>query len=154
MTVIAQNDAQVAGKRAANYFGNGFHCAEAVVAAVLETIGEEPGMATAHATAFGGGFGRTFAEACGALAGGLIVIGHIHGRNIPDCDWDVPAILGDELRQHFISDFATTHCATLRQRFGEEHQMKECRNVVAQVAMSLVDLLKEKEEASANSNNE
>lgn len=154
MTVITHNDAQVAGKRAAGYFGNGFHCAESVVAAVLETIGEESGVAAAHSTAFGGGFGRTFAEACGALAGGLIVIGHIHGRSLPEGDWDTPALLGDELRQRFISNFATTHCATLRQRFGEEHQMKECRNIVNRVAISLMDLLKETEDISANSNNE
>jgi hypothetical protein len=29
------------GERAANYFGDGYHCAEAVVAAFLETIGLE-----------------------------------------------------------------------------------------------------------------
>ena len=154
MTVITDNNAEVAGKRAAAYFGNGFHCAEAVVAAVLETIGEEPGMAAAHATAFGGGFGRTFAEACGALAGGLIVIGHMHGRKIPKGDWDVPAILGDQLRQRFIGEFASTHCATLRQRFGDENQMKECRNIVEQVATSLVDLLAEQKALQQSSNND
>ncbi len=142
-------DVEAAAENAAAYFGNGFHCAEAVVAAVLEEMEVEAEMATAHATAFGGGFGRTFTEACGALSGGLIVIGHLHGRKTPSDDWDTPAILGDTLRQRFLSDFATTHCATLRERFGDENQMKECRNIVKKVAVYLANLLNEHEELTA-----
>ncbi len=151
MTVIANNDAHIAKKKAAAYFGNGLHCAEAVVAAVLQAIGKESALAISHATAFGGGFGKTFTEACGALSGGLIVIGHIHGRITPGEDWDFPAFLGDELRQRFICDFATTHCASLRERFGEEHQMDECRKIVGEVSKTLVELLIEQENSSANS---
>ena len=46
-------DLQQAGEKAASYFGEGYHCAEAVVAAFFETIGDDAGDAIAHATAFG-----------------------------------------------------------------------------------------------------
>ena len=133
------------GELAAKYFGPDYHCAEAVTKAVLETLGHDAGVVTeavAHATAFGGGFGKSFCEACGALSGGLLAIGHVHGRREPGADWDLPAEMGAELRQSFVGDFGTTHCATLRERFGKD-QMDECRKIVAKTADALVNLLGE-----------
>ncbi|MGD9006560.1 MAG: C-GCAxxG-C-C family protein [Desulfobacteraceae bacterium] len=132
-----------AADSAAECFGNGFHCAEAVAWAVLEALKENPAQAAAHATAFGGGFGRSFEEACGALSGGLIAIGHLHGRSAPEGEWDVPAKFGAELRKRFVKDFGTTHCATLRERFGQERQMGECRKLVHGVVVRLLELLEE-----------
>lgn len=129
-------------EKAGYYFENGFHCAEAVSAAVIEGFGEDPSHAIAHATAFGGGFGRTFGEACGALSGGLIAIGHFYGRRVPGESWDVPAQLAENIRQTFLDQFKTTHCATLREQFGEENQMEECGNIVKKVAADLVEQLR------------
>ena len=105
MKSITDNEIRMAGEVTAEYFGNGFHCAEAVAAAVLETLGEDASEAAAHATAFGGGFGRTYQEACGALSGALIAIGHLHGRRRPVDEWDLPATLGTKIRQRFLNDF-------------------------------------------------
>lgn len=131
---------QQAGERAASYFGNGYHCAEAVVAAFLEAVGKDDPNAIAHATAFGGGFGKTFTEACGVLSGGLIVIGHMCGRRQRGEDWDIPAELGAELRDHFVKSHGTSNCAVLRERFGEERQMAECRKLVHEGTMSLLTI--------------
>ncbi len=136
-TVMAAADS------AAELFGNGFHCAEAVAWAVLVALKQHPAQAAAHATAFGGGFGRSFEEACGALSGGLIAIGHLHGRSAPQGEWDVPAKLGAELRRRFVEDFGTTHCATLRERFGRERQMVQCRKLVHGVVVRLLELLEQ-----------
>lgn len=136
-----KNQISTAADSAAELFGSGFHCAEAVAWAVLESLKEDPAQAAAHATAFGGGFGRSFEEACGALSGGLIAIGHLYGRCAPEGEWDVPARLGEELRHRFVEDFGTTHCATLRERFGPERQMIECRKLVHGVVLRLLDLL-------------
>ncbi len=133
-------DQQQAGEKAASYFGGGYHCAEAVVAAFLESIGEDDPTAIAHATAFGGGFGKTFAEACGVLSGGLIAIGHMCGRRQRGEDWDIPAELGAELRQQFINSNGTSNCAALRERFGEEQQMPECRKLVREGTIALVKI--------------
>ncbi|MCD4719592.1 MAG: C-GCAxxG-C-C family protein [Desulfobacula sp.] len=130
-------------EKAGYYFENGFHCAEAVAVAVLEGLGKDTSQAAIHATAFGGGFGMTFDEACGALSGSLIAIGHLYGRRIPGENWDIPAELGSKIRQKFIDHFETTHCATLRERFGEEMLEKECCKVVKIVAADLVDLLQD-----------
>ncbi len=130
------------GDKAGYYFENGFHCAEAVVASVLEGLGKDSAPVISQATAFGGGFGKTFDEACGALSGALIVIGYLHGRNTPGENWDHPAQLAQEIREKFISKYRTTHCATLRHRFGEDHQSQECSKLVQSVAEDLVLLLK------------
>ncbi len=132
-----------AADSAAELFGSGYHCAEAVAWAVLVALKQNPAQAAAHATAFGGGFGRSYEEACGALSGGLIAIGHLHGRSAPEGGWDVPAKLGAELRTRFVEDFGTTHCATLRERFGQERQMRECRKLVHGVVLRLLELLEE-----------
>lgn len=137
------NQISTTADSAAKLFGNGFHCAEAVAWAVLKAMKEDPAQAAAHATAFGGGFGRSFEEACGALSGGLIAIGHLYGRNTPKGEWDLPAKLGTKLRNRFIEEFGTTHCMTLRQRFGKERQMQECRKLVHGVVVRLLELLVE-----------
>ncbi len=141
MNTISETEGRTASEKAAHYFGNGFHCAEAVATAVIEAVGDDPSEASAHATAFGGGFGRTFAEACGALSGALIAIGHLYGRREPGRDWDLPAMLGAKVRQGLLDEYGTAHCATLRDRFGEERQMAECRKLVQKVTAQLVALL-------------
>lgn len=141
MKTIGEMERRAASKKAAKYFGNGFHCAEAVATAVLEAIGQNPAEAAAHATAFGGGFGRTFEEACGALSGALIAIGHVCGRRKSGGEWDLPARLGAEIRQCFVDEFETTKCALLRRRFGEKQQMTECRKLTESVTAMLLGLL-------------
>ena len=143
MKTITEIEIQMASENAAKYFGNGFHCAEAVATAVLDAVGEQSSEAAAHATAFGGGFGRTFQEACGALSGALIAIGHLYGRREMGGEWDLPAELGAEIRQCFLDDFGTTNCASLRNRFGEELQMAECRLLIKKVTSTLLTLLTE-----------
>ncbi|MCK5542754.1 MAG: hypothetical protein KAI40_08665 [Desulfobacterales bacterium] len=53
-------------------------------------------------------------------------------------NWDVPAILGAELRGKFIDIYQTTHCKTLRNRFGEEGQAEECSKIVCKVTIELL----------------
>jgi C_GCAxxG_C_C family probable redox protein len=141
MKSITDNEIRIAGEKAAEYFGNGFHCAEAVVTAALEALGEDPSQASAHATAFGGGFGRTHQEACGALSGALITIGHLHGRRRPGGEWDLPAKLGAIVRQCFLDQYATTQCAALCTRFGVKRQPVECRQLTQWVTTALFALL-------------
>lgn len=130
-------------------FGNGYHCAEAVVVSVLDSMNDCIQPAIAHATAFGGGFGRSFEEACGALSGALIVIGHIYGRKVAGENWDLPANLGAEMRDIFIKNYGTTHCKSLRDRFGEDQQMEECRKLTAKVAEEVFGLLEKSRNSTA-----
>ena len=141
MQTPSEYERRRAGAKAALFFGNGYHCAEAVTAAVLATMGEASSEAVAHATAFGGGIGRTHEETCGALSGALIAIGHLYGRRQPGGAWDCAAKLGAAMRQRFVDEFGTAHCQTLRQRFGEARQMPACRRLTRWVAVTLLELL-------------
>ena len=59
------------GKKAFDYHKAGFHCAEAVSKAVVETYRQVTDQDIPKvATAFGGGVGRTHQDICGALTGG------------------------------------------------------------------------------------
>ena len=127
-------------KDAVFYFENGYHCAEAVAAAVLQAMEENTAHAVAHATAFGGGFARRFDEACGALSGALIVIGHLYPRNGRGEPWDRAAELGDQIIQWFIEIYGVTYCGMLRDRFGEE-QSEKCAVLTGKLAAELAVLL-------------
>lgn len=147
---ITDNERDRASAMASEYFGNGFHCAEAVAWAVLAALGEDPSVATAHATAFGGGVGETYAGDCGAISGALIAIGHLYGRHNPGGSWTLPAKLGAGLRQAFVRDHQTAQCASLRLRFGQEQQMDECRRLVGAVTEKVMALLTEAQETKAS----
>ena len=149
MQVPSESERHKAGEKAAQFFGNGYHCAEAVAAAALAAVGEASSEAAAHATAFGGGFGRTHQETCGALSGALIAIGHLHGRRQPGGEWDYPAELGAAIRQRFVDEFGTAHCQTLRNRFGEARQMAGCRRMTRWATAALLDLLAQAPRQSA-----
>ena len=137
-------DPHKAGERAANYFGDGYHCAEAVVAAFFEAIGDDAADAIAYATAFGGGFGKTFAETCGVLSGSMIAIGHICGRRQRGDSWDKPAEFGAAIMLQFIKNNGTSNCGVLRERFGEEEQMTECRKLVREGSIALVTMYQDR----------
>ena len=72
-------------EKSANYFKNGFNCAQAVLAAFAEGFGLSEEMALKVATQFGGGARK--GEMCGAVSGALMVLGlkfgHYH-YNAPE----------------------------------------------------------------------
>jgi C_GCAxxG_C_C family probable redox protein len=140
---------------AAQFFGNGYHCAESIVAAVLQTMGEENEQLVPCATAFGGGFGETFTESCGVVSGSMLMIGHLYGRRSQGDSWKEAAQLGREALQKFVALYGTTNCGELRDRFGEEEQMPLCRELVRQGTRNLVTLInrqyQEKDEKSSQS---
>ena len=132
-----------AAELASQYFGNGYHCAEAVAAGVLQSMGEQSQQLVSCATAFGGGYGETFAESCGVITGSLLVIGHFHGREQQGDNWQDASLLGRKTLQKFVAIHGTSNCGKLRDRFGEEEQMTLCRELVRQGTRSLVSLLNE-----------
>ncbi len=71
----------------------------------------------------------------------MIAIGHFHGRQQGGDSWDIPADLGKIMVIDFQERHATCSCGTLRDRFGEEKQMEECRGLVREQTEKLVELL-------------
>ncbi|WP_320174392.1 C-GCAxxG-C-C family protein [Maridesulfovibrio sp.] len=130
-----------AADKAGNYFLGGYHCAEAVVRGTLEHAGMEPDNIVRYATPFGGGYGKTFQEACGALSGALIVIGHLHGRNEAGQSWDYPAALAEMIRDKFLEKYGTTKCINLRGKFGPEAQLQKCSEIVSWISREILNEL-------------
>lgn len=136
------NYSSKAGDKAFKYHQSGFHCAEAVSKAIIEEYGDlGDDCVPKVATAFGGGVGRTHQEMCGALAGGMIGIGFLHGRSQPEADWTLASQLAARLRERFIDCFGTTHCGSLLKQFGHQENMMRCKQLTAEVADMLADIL-------------
>lgn len=91
-------------------------------------------------TALAGGLGCGQQEACGALAGGALVLGRLYGRNRPDED---DAELNRRVcafRERFLAAFGHTRCAELRASgYGSEGTLP-CSTLVEQAARLLLEL--------------
>ena len=132
------------GKKAFDYHDSGFHCAEAVSKAVVETYGQ--GMSQnipMVATAFGGGVGRTHQDICGALTGGVIALGCLFGRNEPSADWTDASELAAELKRRFVLKHGTTNCGAILATFGPQENMIHCKRLSGEVAGMLAEILEE-----------
>ncbi len=128
-------------ERTVALFQRGFHCAEAVSAAVVAVAGSgEEVFSPAVATCFGAGVGRTHEDLCGALTGGLVALGALHGRNTPGQSWQKVAALAAEYRLRFQERFGDTRCPALLERFGDA-AATSCVALSGDAAALLVDLL-------------
>ena len=133
------------GQTAFDYHKSGFHCAEAVSKAIVETYGQGMGQDIARmATAFGGGVGRTHQDICGALTGGVIALGCLFGRSEPGADWTDAYELAAELRRRFVREHGTTNCGVLLATFGPQENMMRCKQLSGEVAGMLATILEER----------
>ncbi len=72
-----------AKENAKENFKSGLNCSEAILKAVLDCgVADFPPEVVAMATGFGGGMGLS-GNNCGALTGGIMAIGAVHGRQDP-----------------------------------------------------------------------
>jgi C_GCAxxG_C_C family probable redox protein len=98
------------------------------------------------ATGFAGGLGDTQQEICGALSGGVLVIGGLLGRtSLGQSDW--PALdLATRYRRRFLAEFGDTQCASLREKvIYVPGGLGSCAALVERAAMILLELLAEAE---------
>lgn len=114
-------------QRAEELFGGGLHCAEAVLAAVLEGQGlDAAGFSPRAASAFGGGVGRSRKALCGALSGGLIALGLLRGRDAAGEKWDAAAAAAESVRARFEAEHGCTDCGAVLKRLGPQEGMDKC----------------------------
>ncbi|MFP5239759.1 MAG: C-GCAxxG-C-C family protein [Acidobacteriota bacterium] len=135
------NKAQVE-QRTYELFQGGFHCAESVLAAVLEASGAEPGgIPLQAATAFGGGMGRCKEETCGAITGGILALGLLQGRTSPGQGWDGVAARAAEFRDKVRAITGHTSCREVLEALGPQENMEKCKRLTASSAGILHELL-------------
>jgi C_GCAxxG_C_C family probable redox protein len=84
-------------------FLSGYNCAQSVIYAFCEETGISDDMALKISCGLGGGMGRK-QEVCGAVSGGILVLGLQHGRGVND-EQSATTITYQKTRE-FMSRFA------------------------------------------------
>ena len=131
-------------ERTFDYFQSGFHCAESISKAIVELHGKESNSEVQRfAAGFMGGIGGTYEEVCGALTGGIIAIGCLHGRTKPDQDNQVVKKLAAEFRGRFVEEFGSSNCLVLLEGMSEREDDFDCIKLTAVAAGLLSELLTE-----------
>jgi arsenite methyltransferase len=135
-------DSEEIQARVVRGFKSGQHCAETVSQTILGIFSLQPyGPAVHCAAGFGGGIGGTFEEVCGALSGGVLALGSLLGRDVPNFNHQALGKLTKQFRQRFLAEFGSTNCRTLRMGFGERNACRGCAKLSARAAGILADLL-------------
>jgi C_GCAxxG_C_C family probable redox protein len=127
------------------YFSEGFYCSEAVIAAVRDNLGKS---IPAELIAVGSGFPTGIGGArclCGALAGGVIVIGYLFGRSSPREDKKVDRAMGLSkiLHDYFISKYQVTCCRrqTRDKELGSPEQIAYCQGITGEIAWKTAEII-------------
>ena len=94
-------------------------------------------------TAFGGGIGGSRQELCGALSGGVMVIGALHGRTDPSQDDRFCYSLAKQYQEAFLAEFACSQCGPIREGYQKPDGSHGCHLVVERAARTLLKLLEE-----------
>jgi len=99
---------------AAEKFAAGYNCAQSVLYAFCDELGLDKELALKLATGFGGGMGH-LQEVCGAVTGGILVLGARHGRGegAPRAAIDVTYAKTQELFTRFKALHGTCRCREL-----------------------------------------
>ncbi|MCB2187170.1 MAG: C-GCAxxG-C-C family protein [Deltaproteobacteria bacterium] len=140
---------RLVGERAEAYHRGGLHCAEAVALAVVETYAPARGSELPRAASgFGGGVGRSHQDICGALAGAVLAVGLLLGRDQAGAPWQAAHEAAALLRRRFVAAHGSTNCGELLARFGPQENMARCHRLSGQTAALLAGIL---EEAGAGS---
>ena len=92
-------------------------------------------------TPFAGGVASSKEEMCGALSGGLMVIGALCGRSGPDEDDDTAMLLAARYRERFAAKMGDTRCAPVYERHHAPGGTGSCAVVAEGAARILLDLL-------------
>jgi C_GCAxxG_C_C family probable redox protein len=96
-------------------------------------------------TGLAGGIGGTHCEVCGALSGGVLVIGARYGRESVDQDDALALSLSKRYRERFLALFKETQCARLREKVQAPGGMGSCAVLVERAAGVLLEVLAEGE---------
>jgi C_GCAxxG_C_C family probable redox protein len=136
------------------YHNSGFHCAEAILKTYAELYYKKNDLdITKFASGFGVGMGGSKCETCGALTGGIIVIGMFFGRKYPIDDKQKIYSLTQDFRDRFLDSFRSTNCKILLDLFREQGNNMNCKKVTAEAAGILFEILQKGNVNESNNKN-
>jgi len=110
-----------------------------VIAVGDHYLGKTPDLLLRVSTPFGGGVGGCREEICGALSGGVFILGALMGRTLPTEGDEPLRALVRLLRDRFQAEVGHTHCNPIRDSLPEAE--RRCGTVVEQGARLVVELI-------------
>ena len=120
----------------------GYHCSEAILlAAGGHYLGEVSPQAVRMSSPFAGGVGGSRLDLCGALTGGLMVIGGLAGRENAATNDDHCQALAAEFRAEFLRSFGWLKCGDLKVNWIGTAGQESCRVLVEKAAGVLVGVI-------------
>ncbi len=139
---MEKNQLQILCGNTFRYMENGYHCSEAILLALGEHYlrGVDP-LALRIATPFAGGIGGTHAETCGALTGGIMLIGSLYGRVDGQTNDDRCLALAAEFRERFLREFGFTNCQALKDNWVGKPGQASCKDLTGRSAGLLIEIL-------------
>ena len=122
-----------------------FHCSESFVISVGTFLfGEVNDQCRRMMTGLAGGVGGSHEEMCGALVGGILIIGALYGRARPTDD-DQPAYqLSVYYREQFIERMGGARCHEFRDNGYGSDGHTSCGQLVSRAVKVFFDVLKER----------
>ncbi len=108
-------------EKAARYFDNGFNCSQSVLASFAPALGLSEEESLRVASPFGGGMGRQQLT-CGAVTGGLMALGLLYGKGLPD----------PESKKEETYRLTRSFCLAFRQ----QHGALSCRELLLDLDMN------------------
>jgi len=142
-------DARAVREQAEHLYRSGqFLCSEAIVYAFNEAMGSPMSTdAVRLSSGFPVGMGGIGAGGCtcGALSGGVMVLGWVYGRANPGDEAPLVLEKAKELHDWFLADKGSTCCrALIRQfEFGSPEHMEQCIRFTGDVTEQLAQMLNE-----------
>jgi C_GCAxxG_C_C family probable redox protein len=138
-------------KKAMQVFGpNGLFCAESVLTAVADEAGVTSPLIPRIATGFCGGIARSCGM-CGAVSGGIMALGLLHGRDHGDETYETVYDQVQIFLRAFKEAFGSIDCFELtgfdlgkasdRQAFAEKGVMKKCRRFTGKAAGLVAEII-------------
>ena len=132
---------------ASTYYADGYHCGESVVKAVNEVAGHPlPPEVFRVASGFCEGISGSRCT-CGALAGGVMAIGLLGGRNSAEDPWEPAWDATTDLRCRFFDDQGATLCDSISDRHGgmrHPQRWRHCTELVGRTARWVVEIAEER----------
>ena len=121
---------------------SGYCCSEAILKSITDafstdSVDEIPRIASG----FCKGVGKTGEDICGTVAGGVMAVGVLYGRNESGRDISAACDHAAEFRRRFIDAYGTTNCAGLLEKFGDQKKMHKCKGMTAKAAGILANIL-------------
>jgi C_GCAxxG_C_C family probable redox protein len=127
------------------YYRNGdYYCSEAIIASIREHIAPEMPL---EAIAMGSGFPVGIGGAqctCGALSGGVVVIGYFFGRTAPKDKKVAKAMaLAKELHDYFQKEHEVLCCSILTKGMdlGSPRHMEQCIAFTGEMAAKTAEII-------------